>query len=139
MKRVSMYQVLPLAFLIVALLPGAVGTATAAERTVWQIGKFDQSSQEFNHAADIADRGHNPTFTVGKSNSGKDWPSYQPGSENKSMGGRPHPYTILFDLPDHPAGLYRLKVSVILTRSRIPSLQVEINGQTGMFFFNRRP
>jgi len=138
MKRVSMYQVLPLAFLIVALLPGAVGTATAAERTVWQIGKFDQSSQEFNHAADIADRGHNPTFTVGKSNSGKDWPSYQPGSENKSMGGRPHPYTILFDLPDHPAGLYRLKVSVILTRSRIPNLQVEINGQTGMFFFNRR-
>jgi hypothetical protein len=102
------------------------------------MGNFDQSSHEFNEKVDQADARSNPVFTVGQSNPAKDWPAYQPGSENKSTGGRPYPYTIAFRLEGQPKGLYQLRVAAILTRSRIPHLQVDLNGQTGTFFFDRQ-
>src|SRR5262249_35500520 len=101
--------------------------------------KFDQSSHEFNGELDFADSKYNLTFTVAQSDPAKNWPALQPGSQNKSMGGRTHPYTILFNLVGQPKGLYRLKVAVILTRSRVPGLLVDINGHTGKFFFDRQP
>ena len=110
--------------------------ATAEPRVLWEIGKFDDSSREFNSSVDLNNPSYNPTFRVGQSSS-KDWPGFQPGSEVKAAGGRPHPYTILFNLPKLPKGAYRLRIAVILRRSRVPHLQVEINGHRGLFFFNR--
>ena len=111
--------------------------ATAAQRTVWEIGKFDQSSLEFNSDLEPTDPNYNPTFIVGHSAPAKDWPALQPGSAYKEAGGRPHPYTIQFSLDRAPQGTYRLIISVLLYRSRIPNLQVEINGHSGLFYFNR--
>ena len=49
-------------------------------------------------------------------------------------GYRPHPYTIQFDLPSIPRGLYTLKVALILERPRVPRLEVAINGHRALYF-----
>lgn len=103
----------------------------AAGTTVWQIGKFDQSSHEFNGKA----RGANVVFTVGTSTA-KDWPGRQPGSENPGTGLHPYPYAIQFNLPSRPKGVYRLTISVLLRNPRVPHLQVSINGVSGNYYFH---
>jgi len=120
------------------MLTVAVQPLGAAEQTVWEIGRFDQSSGEFHAHVDFSDPHYNPTFTVGKSDPAKDWPGEQPGSANSDAGARPHPYTIVFNLKNPPGGTYRLVVSVILNRPRVPKLQVEINGKSGLFYFHRK-
>jgi len=110
----------------------------AAEQTIWEIGRLDQSSAEFHARPNFPDPHDNPVFTVGKSDPSKDWPAEQPGSANADAGGRPHPYTIAFDLTNPPRGTYTMVVSVILQRPRVPHLQVEINGETGVFYFHRK-
>ncbi len=134
--RRVVYLGLALALPLTALL-GARAIA-AAEQTVWEIGRFDQSSGEFHARPSFLNPHENPIFTVGKSDASKDWPAEQPGSANAEAGGRPHPYTIDFDLMNPPRGTFTLVVSVILRQPRVPRLQVEINGQTGLFYFHRK-
>ncbi|HXJ95565.1 MAG TPA: polysaccharide lyase family protein [Terriglobia bacterium] len=124
-----------LAFLEVALAGKAL---SAAEQTVWEIGQFDQSSAEFHHHVDFSNPNDNPIFTVGKSDPSKDWPAAQPGSANSDAGARPHPYTIIFDLTNPPRGAYHLEISVVLNRPRVPNLQVDINGKSGVFYLHRK-
>jgi alpha-mannosidase len=116
----------------------AVQPLSAAEQTVWEIGRFDQSSEEFQADPDFSDPHYNPIFRVGKSDMAKDWPGEQPASANPDTGARPHPYTIIFNLTNPPRGAYRLVVSVILNRPRVPNLQVAINGKSGLFYFHRQ-
>ncbi|HEV2171984.1 MAG TPA: polysaccharide lyase family protein, partial [Nitrospira sp.] len=129
-------RILTLGVLVSAL--AGVRPLAAVERTIWEIGKFDQSSFEFKGHGDLANPQYNPVFTVGKSDPTKDWPAEQPGSANKDAGGRPHPYTILFNLSEPPRGVYRLDVSVILSHSRVPALRLELNGKSGWFYFRRK-
>lgn len=131
--EIVVFAVMGLAFTL-----SSARRVVAVEHTLWQIGAFDQSSHEFSDSFDFAGRDHNPTFTVGESNPAKDWPAFQPGSEVKAAGGRPHPYTILFSLSGPPRGSYQLKIAVLLTRSRLPHLEVDLNGHRGTFFFHRR-
>ena len=126
-----------ISYVLVSALFG-VWPLSGAERTVWEIGKFDQSSLEFTRQVDFGNPQDNPVFTVGKSDPKKDWPADQPGSANKDAGERPHPYTIVFNLNEPPRGVWRLDVSVILSHSRVPSLQVELNGKSGLFYFQRK-
>jgi alpha-mannosidase len=116
----------------------AVPPLSAAEQTLWQIGRFDQSSEEFHRQIDFSNPNDNPIFTVGTSDPSKDWPSQQPGSANSDAGARPHPYTIIFNLTNSPRGGYLLEVSVVLSRPRVPNLQVDINGKSGIFHFHRK-
>src|ERR1051326_8012342 len=125
-------------FLALGLWVPAMGVtrpAVAADQTVWEIGQFDQSSAEFHAHVNFPDPRLNPTFTVGKSDPSKDWLAEQPGSANTGAGARPHPYVIVFHLTNPPRGLYRLVVAVILSRPRVPNLQIEINGKSGIFHF----
>jgi hypothetical protein len=124
-------------YVLVSTLSG-VWPLAGAERTVWEIGKFDQSSLEFTRQIDFSNPQDNPVFTVGKSDPNKDWPAEQPGSANKDAGERAHPYTIVFNLSEPPRGAWWLDVSVILSHSRVPSLQVELNGKSGRFYFRRK-
>ncbi|MBZ5566183.1 MAG: hypothetical protein LAP13_27675 [Acidobacteriia bacterium] len=113
-----------------ALLP-----VKAAEQKVWQIGEFDKSSGEFRiQLSDYADPKLDPVYTIGKSEPAKDWVALQPGSANTKAGFRPHPFTILFDLPDAPQGSYSLVVALLHYSPRLPILQVEINGHRGWFY-----
>ena len=126
---------IPCSLLLILFWP--VLPATAEERTIWEIGKFDQSSVEFNSGLSV-DSNSNPVFIVGHSTPAKDWPALQPGPAYKEAGGRPRPYTIQFTLDAAPQGTYRLIISALLYRSRAPNLQVEINGHSGLFYFNRK-
>ncbi len=112
-------------------------TLPGAQNTIWQIGKFDGSSQEFNNRPLFLNPNYAPVFIVGRSST-SDWPGLQPGSENSEAGGRPHPYTIRFTLSSHPRGTYRLVISALLYESRVPHLRVAINGKSGIFYFHRK-
>ena len=121
----------------VPVLLAARSSPATGGNTLWQIGKFDQSSHEFNNNAPVGKADYNPVFTIGKSKT-SDWPGRQPGSENKAEGLRPHPFTVLFDLPSRPAGTYSLTVSALLYNPRVPRLEVSINGRKGTFYFPRK-
>ena len=115
--------------------------AKGTER-LWQIGVFDESSQEFNQgldpatdrSIDYADPAHDPVYIVGKSNPARDWLAFQPGSANGYAGNRPHPFTVQFDLSETPAGLFELKLALLVETARVPRLQVAINGHSGLFY-----
>jgi alpha-mannosidase len=115
----------------------AASTLCAASSTVWQIGTFDQSSHEFNNSAPVGKADYNPVFTIGKSAT-TDWPGRQPGSENQAEGLRPHPFTVLFDVPSKPKGAYSLTISALLYNPRVPHLEISINGRKGAYYFPRK-
>lgn len=96
-------------------------TAVAQTRTVWQIGKFDQSPVEFSKAPE-----DNLIFEIGKNNAATDWPGQQ-------MTGRP--YRILFSL-DSTQGAYTLKIATLIERPRVPALKIDVNGHSGIFFLH---
>ncbi|HEX4232338.1 MAG TPA: polysaccharide lyase family protein [Bryobacteraceae bacterium] len=94
-------------------------SASGQTRTVWQIGKFDESPFEFSLGAQDS-----VTFQAGKSVAEKDWPRRQETG---------HPYSILFELPS-VHGAYTLRINTLIEQPRIPALRVDINGHSGTFF-----
>ena len=95
--------------------------AHAQVRTIWQIGKFDESPVEFaRHASNSV------TFRAGSSDPAKDWPGSQ---ETGST------YRILFPL-DSIGGSYVLKIAALIDQPRIPALQIGVNGHSGKFFLH---
>ena len=138
MKKFARVHILP-TLLVLATTMGFCLHAAAASEALWQIGKFDQSSLEFDQRMvptpkpDPAHPEKPLVYVIGKSHAA-DWPRFQPGSANGLAGYRPHPYTIQFDLPSIPRGLYTLKVALILERPRVPRLEVAINGHRALYF-----
>jgi len=110
--------------------------ARTAERSIWKIGTFNHSSGEFR-AQDIpyADPKTDPTFVVGKSKD-QDWYRFQPGPANGMTGGRYHPFTVQFSLPESPQGVYYLRIAVLYETPRLSSLKLDVNGKTGLFYFH---
>ena len=106
----------------------------ASSHTLWQVGTFDESSAEFTKAIAYGNPAQDLVFTVGKSDPARDWCAFQPGTGNDRTGFRPHPFTINFDLPAAPAGLYSLKLGLLADSAFLPYLQVEINGHRGQFY-----
>ncbi len=119
--------------LVVCFLP--VRLTGASSQKVWQIGTFDESSQEFKSVGvDYSSSAQDPVFTVGKSDPAQAWYSYQPGSGNGKTGFRPHPFTIKFDLAEAPRGVFTLKAGLLAYSPRLPGFQVEMNGHRGLFY-----
>jgi alpha-mannosidase len=99
-----------------------LSSASAEEKTVWQIGKYDQSSLEFSSAP----RDH-ALYQIGKSDWAKDWPGEQrTGSA----------YEIQFNIEDAPHGKFLLKISTLTYLPRVPALQVQINGHKGIYYLH---
>lgn len=120
------------------LLLAGVAVAAAQQRLVWQIGKFDDSSQEFkSQDIDYSSPSSDVIYTVGKSSDG-DWLRFQPGPANAIAGGRPHPFRVNFELEEQPRGVYRLRVAMLYETPRLSSLELNVNGHTGMFYFHPR-
>jgi len=91
----------------------------AQVRTVWQIGKFDESPVEFSRGSE------NPVaFEVGKSDPANDWP-------RSHASGRT--YRILFSL-ESVEGSYSLKIATLIDQPRVPALRVDVNGHSGTFY-----
>lgn len=109
----------------------------AQEKSIWEIGKFDASSAEFrSQGIDYSKKESDAVYRVGKSKDGEDWPRFQPGPANGLAGGRVHPFTILFTLPEKPVGVYRLTVGILYETPRLSHLQLEVNGHSGNFYFH---
>ena len=109
----------------------------AKEVTLWQIGNFDQSSEEFGSSFGIAPSSAgqpDPVYRVGRGDWKKDWPGFQPGSANGLTGGREHPFTVVFSLDQRPRGRYTLTVATLPYMPRRPDLRLEINGKRGTFY-----
>src|SRR5882762_3151626 len=106
----------------------------AASRTLWQIGTFNDSSNEFHGKVDFTNPLADLVYVVGKSDPAKDWTAFQPASHDANGGARPHPFTIQFDLSDAPQGLYSIKIGLLTRTLRVPWLQAEINGHRGWFY-----
>ena len=139
MKKGQREQVLPV-FVVLAMMICFCQGARAASRTVWQVGKFNQSPSELNTGKQgpplFGSRypAGELVYVVGKSTPEVDWPAYQEGAATDRPGTRPHPYTIQFHLPKVPQGVYTLKVGLLSETARVARLQVEINGHRGLFY-----
>ena len=115
------------------LLPAA---AHSAEKTLWKIGNFDSSSGEFkSQDIDYNTPKSDPVFVIGRS-ADRDWYRFQPGPANGTTGGRVHPFTLKFTLPNSPHGVYRLKIGMLYETPRLSFLKLEVNGRSGFFYFH---
>jgi len=106
------------------------GVSSPPGKTVWRLGKFDQSSAEFsdgNHPESC------PAFVVGRSKL-KDWCAFQPGSADTRFASAPQPRVIAFVMATRPAGSYRMRFDLMGEHTGIPALQVAINGHRGRFY-----
>lgn len=119
-----------------ALAGGIVSGALAQQKTVWQIGQFDDSSGEFrSEGIDYTNPASDPVYRIGV-NPSADWPRFQPGPANAVAGGRLHPFRIDFVLAEVPRGVYTLRIAVLYETPRMSHLRVEINGHAGDFYFH---
>jgi len=139
MKRFTrsvIWRMVGVTFLFLVLGCITLGVS-AQEKTIWEIGKFDASSAEFrSQGIDYSKKESDPVYRVGKSKDGEDWPRFQPGPANGMAGGRVHPFTILFTLPEKPVGVYQLTVGILYETPRLSHLQLEVNGRNGAFYFH---
>ena len=106
----------------------------AAEKTLWQIGKPDNASLEFNQHWDFS-RAGDPRFVIGQSDPQKDWSAFHPGVDERAADHRVHPFTILFNLDAEPRGVYYLTIDAMFTSPGIPEYVIDVNGKKGRFYF----
>jgi alpha-mannosidase len=98
------------------------------ERSIWQIGAFDDSSSEFSSQPPQV----GGVFIISKSET-KDWSGVQQAVLPGKVGA-PTSRKIQFELPDIPKGTFRLKLGLIMHTPRTPVVQVEVNGHLGLFY-----
>jgi len=117
---------------------GLTLSSSASEQKVWQIGKFNHSAAEFKTDRDYpyADPKLDPVYRVGVSKDSEHWVRFHPGPSNSMTGGREHPYTILFTLPQAPVGTYKLRIAAMYETPRLSFLRVDVNGRSGLFYFH---
>lgn len=117
----------------VVMVAVACFRAQGAEKTLWNIGKVDNSTLEFNGKWDFASGG-DPDYVIGRSDTRKDWSGFHPGSRDQAHGSRPHPFTVSFDLRDQPAGVFYLTLDLLFKSAGIPQYVIELHGHRGRFF-----
>lgn len=99
--------------------------AFAQEKTIWNIGKLDQSDLEFN-----ASPSAHVVYQVGRSDWSRDWPALE------KVGAD---YEIRFNLDTAPRGVFTLRVSLLTGYLRVPDLQVSVNGHKGAYYLRTHP
>jgi len=92
------FMLSPARLLPIACLLACGLNLRAASTTIWQIGNFDKSSREFARgvsptrggALDYSNPADDPVYVIGKSQPGKNWLAYQPGTSNgkKKVSGK---------------------------------------------------
>ena len=103
-----------------SLVPFAYSMYAAQAKTLWQIGKNDQSSIEYKAKPQDSLR-----YEADSGAWEKEWPGFQrPGSS----------YTIDFNLVPSSTGSYKLTISLIMYEPRIPALKLTVNNHHGNFY-----
>lgn len=119
-------------------------SAQAAKTTVWQIGRSDNSYSDLAIAGDYgAFKQSFPQgvhFRVGKDDPAKAWPFIHPGPADAWAGAGTHPYEIIFQLPDHPKGVYTLTIDFASAHAiGPPTYEVTVNGARSAVVLPRGP
>ena len=127
----SMFQ----AALVLVIFLACASTTAAQERSLWQIGKRDNGSLEFNQEWDFS-RGKDPIFVVGTSDPKKDWSHFQPGMEDSDHDRRAHPFTIEFQLTANPQGTFYLEIDLFFKEPLLPRFVVQVNGKKGQYWLH---
>ncbi len=106
-------------------------------KMLWQIGKADNDTSELALGRNgwsrfPTDFGTEPTFIVGRSDSGRDWPYAHPGPEDSWAGSSRHAFAILFGIGRTiSGGNCRLIVDLVDTHgSKPPKLRIDVNGES---------
>lgn len=113
-------------------------SACAGQKTVWQIGQFDNNYEEFaiphNFGAYSQAFPRGVTFHPGVDDPAKSWPFIQPGPSDSWAGSRAHSNSIVFNLDSQPTGVYTLTVDFADTHYGGPPVyEVSVNGRSGRF------
>ena len=110
---------------VLLLSLACVVSAAAQTRTLWKIGSFDQSGDEFGAQSTVAP-------FVGTSQP-QDWTRTQeavtPGKADTGANSR----RIRFNLDAAPRGTFTLRVGLIARTPRLPVVQLDVNGHRGWF------
>src|ERR1700722_18928146 len=85
--------------------------ALGQPKTLWEIGKYDQSAEEFK-----AGQGDHVVYQVSKSDWAQDWPRWQRTGST---------YEIQFNLDAAPQGAFLLNISLLTGYLSTPDMQVE--------------
>ncbi|HEX8422199.1 MAG TPA: polysaccharide lyase family protein, partial [Pyrinomonadaceae bacterium] len=108
----------------------SVNALAQGERTLWKIGTFDNSSEEFAAASNA------PVVYDVADGQPKHWMGTQqavvPDRTGAASGGAAR-RRILFELQSAPEGAYRLRLGLIMKTARSPVVELEVNGHRGWF------
>lgn len=116
----------------------ATSAAWGGQQPVWQIGKPDRDYAEFASPGNYEETARRFTkpivFEVGRSEAARDWPFIQPGPLDYWSPRRGQPWTIRFNLPERPKGVYVLRIDFTdVQRQFPPRYVVTVNSQSGQF------
>ena len=99
--------------------------ATDRPVTLWEIGRFDGKRDELCGARDYS---KDPFYVVGISRPETDWPAMHTGPLDLWAGGRPHVFTVCFDLGALPAeGDATLRIDTVDCYLIAPELDIRVN------------
>lgn len=123
---------------LAACILTSVGAIQAAEEAVWQIGKADNSYDEFAIARDY---GSYPSafsapkpFDPSRDDPAQSWPFIQPGPWDIWANSRRHTLSVEFDVNEPPIGMYTLTLDFIDTQEHgAPLYEIAVNGRSGRF------
>ncbi len=119
--------------LLLAVLFAADTRATLPE-VLFAIGQDDQSCAEFALAQGTGWQKYATAFpspvvyTVGVSKPATHWPYIHPNTHDKWAGGRTHPFTVRFTLPEAPTSTLTLVLGQVNSLSS-PTCVLTVNGQ----------
>lgn len=112
----------------------AVAAHPDTKATIFQIGTFDRSSNEFPGGTPD----HPVNFIVGKSDPAKDWYAMQNVVVLPAKSGTPAPRAIKFALDSKPSPVYQMHLAFLIETNAVPAIRVTINGKQGTFYLHPR-
>lgn len=112
----------------------AAAAQPETKATVFQIGTFDRSSNEFPGGTPS----HPVTFTVGKSDPAKDWYAMQNVVVLPARSEAPPPRAIHFALDSKPSPTYQMHLAFLIETNAVPAIRITINGKQGTFYLHPR-
>ncbi len=104
------------------------------DNLLWQIGQPDSDYRELALAGRYTEFlqrfPYGVRFHVGQSDARRDWSYIHPGPADTWAGSRTHPFLILFQMDEVPAGVCRFTANLVNTHyGAAPVLEVRVNGR----------
>jgi hypothetical protein len=94
---------------------------------LWQIGDFDGSKEDLSPSRDYS---VDPLFVAGLSEAKADWPCLHTGPLDLWAGGRPHTFSVCFNLANLPdPGAAVLRIDTVDAYLIAPELEIRVNGE----------